>query len=311
MRARIVSRRRGPWLASGVLAAAIGCVIPLSTTVLLPAVIDAAEVAQVYPRRAAYVVDAVARPGDRLLPGAAIAHLASPEIEQEIRQTTLKIEHITWRLERRSGNAIDRADTLVLEQVRDGLKSRLSGLEQEQRELRIVAPTAGVVAELAPQLYPGRWLQRDDLVALVISETGCRARGYISEDDVARLDLAQSAHFIPEDIGQPRFHVSLDHVATTGTAALELAELASHYGGAVAARTVARPRDGRTLAPVVGQFLVAGRVTSAATSDATSDATCRVSRTMRGTLHATGRAESLAARGWRHVLKVLVRESGL
>ena len=84
---------------------------------------------------------------------------------------------------------------------------------------------------------------------------------------------------------------------------MEIAELASHYGGAIAARSVTRPRDGRTLAPVVGQYLVEGR--------ATGSSNCNVSRVARGTLHVTGRAESFAARGWRHVLKVVVRESGM
>ena len=303
MRALIINRRRGLWFAGGLVAVAMACLIPWSTNVLVPAVLEARDAVQVFPRRAAYVVEAVAKQGEVLNVGSEIARLASPEIEQEIRQTTLKIEHISWRLGRRVGNTIDLAETLVLEQMRDGLRSRLIGLEQESRELRIVAPTAGMIAELAMHLHPGRWLQREELVALIVSNSGCNVRGYISEDDVARLDLAQVAYFVTEDFRLPRIDVTLEHIATAGTTALEISELASHYGGAVAARSVARPREGRTLAPVVGQFLVTGRVAS--------DRACSASRIARGMLHASGRAESLAARGWRHVLKVLVRESGL
>ena len=303
MRALIINRRRGLWLAGGAVTVIVACLIPWSTKVLVPSVMDARDVAQVYPRRAAYVVEAIAKQGEMLGAGANIARLASPEIEQEIRQTALKIEHITWRLGRRGGNALDLADTMVLEQMRDGLRSRMAGLEQESRELSIVAPTAGVVAELAMHLHPGRWLQRDDLIALIVSHGGCSVRGYISEDDVARLDLTQPAYFVSEDFRQPRIDVSIDQIATAGTAAMEIAELASHYGGAIAARSVTRPREGRTLAPVVGQYLVEGR--------ATGNSDCNVSRVVRGTLHVTGRAESFAARGWRHVLKVVVRESGM
>jgi hypothetical protein len=53
--------------------------------------------------------------------------------------------------------------------------------------------------------------------------------------------------------------------------------------------------------PVVGQFLIAG--------DAGADSGDLAKKAQRGVLLARGHPESIAARAWRQVLNVLVRES--
>ena len=86
-----------------------------------------------------------------------------------------------------------------------------------------------------------------------------------------------------------------------GAAALALPELSSHYGGPIAARVQPRPGETRQHVPVSGQFLVRGHTA----------ADLIPVRTLRGTLLAAGRPESLATRALRQVLKVAVREAGL
>jgi putative peptide zinc metalloprotease protein len=127
-------------------------------------------------------------------------------------------------------------------------------------------------------------------------------RGYVSEKDVARLDVTTMATFVPEQLDQPRLRVRIAHVAPVGAGGLDIPELASHYGGGVTTRVQQRPGEQRQLVATTGQFLVIGTPHRDAV-----DATPRLSR---GVLMTGGRPESIMARTWRHVLKVLVRESG-
>ncbi len=275
---------------------------PWSTHVEIPAIIEDEELAQLYPKRAAYVVETGARRGTDVQQGTLIAALVSPDLDQEIALTSLKIKQTRRRLERRSGDAEERAQTHVLEQALAGLESRHLGLEAERRELRVVAPLHGIVAEIEPHLDKGRWLQRKDLIALVRGAGIRVVRGYVSEDNVARLDLEAAATFVPEQLDQPRLPVKISHVAPVGVGSLDMIELASHYGGSVTTRAPQRGSESRLLFPVTGQFLV--------TATVSADSSKKSARINRGVLHAKGRPESFAARTWRHVLKVLVRESG-
>jgi putative peptide zinc metalloprotease protein len=276
--------------------------VPWSTRVDIPAILEDHALAQLYPKRAAVVVETGAVRGALVARGALIAALRSPDLEHEITLTTLKIKQTRQRLERRPGDVEERGQTHVLEQALAALQSRLIGLEAERRELRIVAPHDGIVAELDPHLMPLRWLQRSDLVALVQGTQASVVRGYVSESDVARLDMDMPAIFTPEQLDQPRREVKISHISPVGSGALDIAELASHHGGGVATRLQQHGGEPRQLLPVTGQFVV-----TAAPLDASHGIQTRV---IRGVLHAHGRPESFIARTWRHVLKVLVRESG-
>lgn len=302
MRAVIVNTRRSliTALLGGVAIAVLFS--PWSTHIEIPAIIEDEGLAQLYPQRVSYVVETGARRGAEVQRGTLIARLVSPDLDQEITLTKLKIAQAQRRLERRTGDAEDRAQTHVLEKELAGFNSRLVGLEAERRELRIVSPLNGVIAEVEPNLFEGRWLQRGDLIALVRGASARIVRGYVSEDNVARLDLNAMATFVPEQIDHPRLAVQIAHVAPVGVGALDMAELTSHYGGTVATRAPQRGSGNQQLLPVTGQFLV--------TASVSSDADRKIVRVGRGVVHAQGQPESIAARTWRHMLKVLVRESG-
>lgn len=302
MRSTIVARRRGLFVAAIGAGALLVCVLPLSSTISMPALLEPRDLAQLYPRRAAIVVETSAHQGDVVAAGTPIAKLLSPDIEHEITTTKTRRNAVQAKLNRRSSDEIDLASTVVLDETLASLETKLAGLRSEQAELQITAPIAGRVVELDPGIQKGRWLQRNDLVALIVGAGRHGVRGYVSEDHVARLDKDKPARFVPEDLSQPSVTVRLEHVAAVGTAAMDMIELSSHYGGGVTARALARPGEGRVQLPITGQFLVSGVVEQSSGDPG---------RIVRGTLQASGRPESLIARGWRRLLNVLVRESGL
>jgi len=304
MRASIVKARRGLMVGMAALAAIGLAFVPLSTTVLVPATIEDRGLVQLFPARAAVVVERAAQQGDRIEAGGLILALASPALEHEIQQTGLRHDLVQRRLARTPGDRVDRTSLLVLEQSLASLAAKLDGLQRERAELRLAAPSAGTIVEMAPELKPGRWLGRSDLVARLASGDGCIVRGYVDEDDVARIDLGARARLVPEIATAGGVEVELEHVAAVGSGAMDLVELASHYGGAVSARSINRPGEPRAFVPVVGQFLVSGRVII-------DGGNCQLAQAGRGTLHVAGKPESLAARLWRRVLKIAIRESGL
>ena len=302
MRSIIIARRRGLILAACVLVAIGLCALPLSSSISIPAILEAHDVAQIYPRRAAMVSEIFVKQGDTVVAGAPIVTLISPDIEHEIVMTQSRRRAVQGKLNRRSADEGDLAETVVLGTALASLDTKLAGLRSEQAELKMVAPIGGRIVEFDPGIQNGRWLKRNDLVALISGEGHYAVRGYVSEDNVVRLDKAKLARFVPEDLSQPSVTVRLQQVAAVGTASMDMIELSSHYGGGVLARPLNRQNEGPTQLPVTGQFMVSGVADIAAYEP---------NHIVRGTLRASGRPESLVARAWRRLLNVLVRESSL
>lgn len=303
MRGRIFASRRAAFVAGAAGVAAFLAVVPLPRRVAIPAIIEDAQLQQVFLKRAAVVSEVGAGRESRVAAGDLIVQFVSPELEHEIRITRRRIALVTWRLARLAADPQERAEALVLQDQLQSLTTRLSGLEREKAELKVVAETAGRLAEVEPGLMPGRFVKRSEPVALIAGGEQFRLMGYVSEEDAGVIDPSRPATFVPEAPFAKHVPVTITEVAPTGAAAIAVDDLVSHYGGAIAARPQERTGEGRLNIPVVGQFQIRGDVDEGPDFGAAH-------RVMRGTLMAKGRPESLAERVLRQVLKVLVRESG-
>ena len=280
----------------------LGCAIPWSARVYVPAVLEAEVLARIYPQRAGLVKEVRVNPGEAVRAGAVIAVLASPEIDLQMRVTRRRIALLNMRLARRSSDEEDRTQSLVMERGILSLNSTLAGLEREAEELVIRSPSAGVVAELSPELHTGRVVGRSEFVALVKGSGGLVARGYLAERDIMRVKAGAKGRFIADLPGMPALAVTLKDVAESGASAIELPELASAHGGAIAVRPHAGQKGYTRLAPVEAQYLA---IMSAGSGAVAPD------YAIRGVVQLDGETQSFIARAWRQVASVLVRESGI
>lgn len=168
--------------------------------------------------------------------------------------------------------------------------------------MSIRAPRAGTVVELGANLHVGRILRRTDFIALIGPDSWLEAHGLISEDDIGRLDADAPALFVPENLEEPARIVAFGTVSFAGVTSIDIPDLASHYGGGIAVRPIRREGEAPSLVPVGGHYRVSARLAASAGEVR--------ARTSRGTIVAKGRAQSVASRLLRQVLRVLVRESG-
>ena len=275
--------------------------LPWSTRVFVPSVIDAASIARVYPQRGGTVASINVKPGDTVKAGDVLVQLSSAETDHDIQLTKGKIALVKLRLSRRSSDADERSNSMVLEQELRSLTSSLEGLEKERANLTIYAPISGVIAEFNSAVHKDRAIGRSEFVALIRGDGALLARGYVAQDDVARLGSSNNGRFVPEVAGWPSISVHLQDVAKAGAAAIDMPELASQYGGAIAVR----PRGGndghKRLVPVNASYLATMTVDDGAVYPPMS---------ARGVVVLDGDAQSIAGRAWRRVASVLVRESG-
>ena len=280
-------------------------VIPWSTRVDVPAVLEFKERVHLYPLRAAQVRTVRISAGSEVKKGDVLVELVSHELESQMRLTKIKLALVALRRARNAVDQADREQTLVLDRELRSLQSQLAGLVLETEQLIVRAPVAGQILELDPSLVPGRSISRKDAIALLGAVPGdgsagssaMEARGYVSELDVNRIAADTPGVFIPDDLTEPDVLLAVSEFAASGAPSIEIAVLSSRHGGPI---SVNSDRD-RGLVPALAHYPVR--------MDAELGA-ARYPRSLRGVAVLEGRRESFAIRLWRRAGSILVRESG-
>ena len=295
IRDRLVISRRAKFTGVGTAFGLLLLVAPFRSSVAVPAVLEPASYARIFPTAPGRIVSVAVRRGDEIRAGEALAVLASPSLEQDVAVTRIRLSLVEARLQRRSSVAEDKAATLSLDMEKRLLLEKLDGLEREKRDLVLKSPIDGIVRDLDPDLDVGRWVGRDAEIAFVAAPDDAVVRGYMRQDGLDKVDTGDVGTFYPE-AGLARSETAtLTSVAYAAAARIDVPYLTSINGGPIAAREGAD----RGSVPDYAVF----------------PATFRVSRhpgrmVERGTVIIPGRRESLFVAIVRNVGRVLVRESG-
>ena len=284
--------------------ALVAAVFPFRARVAIPAVVEPAAYARLYPLTPGVIVSVAARRGARVEAGQALVTLRSPQHERASRLARLRLALVEARLARLASVAEDRAERLALDGERGLLIDKLAGLERERRDLVLRAPIAGLLRDLDPDLEPGRWLGRDAPVALVVSPEAAVARGLRRDGTAEALKTGDHGTFYPDSFFMGSAEATVTDVAEAAAARLDIPALSSLAGGPVAARPAPEPgshaRDAMPgAAPEDAVFPVRFALRSAAPR-----------RVTRGAVLVDGERESLAGASLRQLARVLRRESG-
>ena len=289
-----VNRRSLATMAAGS-AIALILVFPFHARVVVPAVLEPASFARVFPTSPGKIVSVSVQRGETVRAGQTIATLVSPQIDRDTSLARIKLALNEARLRRRSSVAEDKAETLSLDMEHRLLVEQLEGLDRERRELILKSPIAGVVRDLDPDLEAGRWVGRDAEIATVADPDHALVRGYVRDDQTRLLETDDSGTFYPDsfaDVGRPG---RLTSIAYAAAARVDIQSLASTNGGPIAARPTPdhgfRP-DYAIYPATFAVDAIAGR------------------NVQRGVVLMDGGRESIVMSALRNLARVLVRESG-
>jgi putative peptide zinc metalloprotease protein len=273
--------------------------LPWRSSIEAPALLRSATVEAVFAPADGGQMSAVrVKDGDLVAKGASLISFASPDLAYKLAQARSDVTLIEWQLGIQSVAPALLAKSLVAAHEYEAALATWRGLADQVAKLEVKAPIAGKIVDLSEELRPGTWVAANERLLAVIEPDRAQIEAYISEADLARIGVGTSAQFHPEaGWGKP----SSAHVVRIERAnARVLAEpyLASRFGGGVPVREM----KGGELVPESAVYRVMLE------PDSAQDAPARV---LRGHVVLSGAPESLAARAWRRVVAVAIRESGL
>jgi putative peptide zinc metalloprotease protein len=273
--------------------------VPWRGSVEAPALLRSATVEAVFaPAEGGQVSAVLVKNGDQVAKGAPLVRLASPDLAYKLAGAKADVTLIEWQLGIQSVSPDLLAKSQVAAHEYQAALATWRGLSDQAATLDVKAPIAGKVVDLSEDLRPGEWVAANERLLTVIQPDKALIEAYVAEADLARIEVGTTAVFHPEDgWGEP----SEAHVVRVERASARVLTdpyLASRFGGGVPVREM----KSSELVPESAVYRVMLQPDSAEAAP---------TRVLRGHVVLSGAPESIAARTWRRVVAVAIRESGL
>ncbi len=236
--------------------------------------------------------------GARVSEGAQLLALHVPEIASREQALSVRLDQQRWQAAAAGFDEDMRKRWKVAEQTLVTSQAEWQGLLAERSQFEPLAPYAGYFYRTDPDLSVGQWVgKKEPLGVLVRQDTPWRVETWLDEDEVARLQVGQTAAFWPDSATGHMLPLRVVAIDRDAARQLPRRELASVLGGHI----VTREKNGQ-LVPERAVYRVALDVL-----DMPPDMQ-QVAWRGRVTLHADW--SSPAARYLRQALTVFVREAG-
>ena len=287
-------RPRLSWLVP-IAVLAILCV-PWQTHLIIPGLLHAEAESTLYSPEPALVKKVWVQEGQVVKEGQLLLELVSPDLDYKIKIAEMKWAELTEQLAAQSLELQLARHNPVDSEALQSTLAELEGLRAEHKKLTIRAAFNGHIRDLSESLQAGEWLAKDEVLGEV--ETPIHTVvAFAEEADVNRVKAGSSARFYAEGGDITPFDLDVLSVDKTGTRQLNVLELASTNGGAVAVR----PDDEKHLIPEQGIYRMVLHV---------KDHNLQLPKTVRGRLSLDTPPESRISRMLRLATAVVIRESG-
>lgn len=271
---------------------------PWQTRIDAPAILKAKEF-QIFPATSAKLALLNLREGQHVKEGDLLARFGSPELEAQIRISTIRLETLELKLKRATSSAWDRSLLKVIQQEHFAAKQKLKGLFESRKQLEIVAHENGVVSNVDPLLHQGQWVANTHRLAILRSEQVDNITALVAEHDVSRLSSGATGFFFPDGYVREKYPVHLLQVAQIAERGLSDELHSDLEGGRIS--VVSEQKSELVLRDSwYGLTLNLDK----------SNWKLTHSSQMRGLVVLEGKALSYAERIFSQVFSVLIRESG-
>ena len=236
-RRTVIGRSRRSLLPLGFFLVALGlALIPWQSQVTAPAMLKADRQAGLYAASPGRIEQIMVAEGHVVAEGATLLVLSSPDIDYRLAQAERRSRVLEYELASKSFDTSFRERSQALrEELETAIAERVS-LQREQTRLTILAPLAGRVVDIIPDLQIGQWISPRERLALVVGTGTPTVDAFVAESDVGRLRVGGEGRFIADDPGSPNLPCRITAIDSGSVRSLNEVALASVAGGPIPVR---------------------------------------------------------------------------
>ncbi len=292
-RESVTARRK--WMAGlAALIVLLVLLLPWHTAVQGTGVVRAVRQHLVFSPKAGQVKSMPAR--TQVAEGDLLFALAAPDLRSGVNRAQASADARAQELLGLAGVKDGEERRAILESERERFLAEASVFSSEQSRMQLVAPFAGKLADIDPQVKLGVWVQHRQPLAVLIDTSQWNAEIFVAEEDVARIRPGDRAKVY---VGLRAINGKVLQVDTSRTASLAYSMLDATSGGPI----VTLPRtDERNGERVVRDGLYRVRIALEEAPPRQQMALCTAS--------ISGSPQSLLHGVFDHAASVLIRESG-
>lgn len=295
---RIREQARGRKTALGFLALCLVLVLPWPGRITASAVLRPQESWPVYAPSGARIDALPFRHGDTAPAGKPLVELHVPDLASRGKTLQIRMDQQRTLAATSAFDEDMRKRWRVAEQTLQTTETEMQGVLAEQTQFMPAAPYEGRFLLADPDLAVGQWVSKKEPLALLVRQgTAWRVETWLDEDDVARVQVGQTAKFFADSASTPVLTLKVSAIDRDAARVLPRKELASALGGHV----LTREKNGQ-LVPERAVYRVAFDVQDMPES--------MQSLAWRGHINIHADWASPAGRYVRQALAVLVREAG-
>ena len=211
--------------------------VPWPGRVSASALLRPAEIWPIFAPSGAMVLKLPFREGERVPKGASVVELQAPDLalRQAAAQSRLQVQQ--WQAAQSGFDAEWRKRMLVNRDTVEVLRAEVVGLQTELLKFAPVAPFAGHLRDLHPDLRPGQWLAAKEKVAVLVREdTPWLVETWLDEEAVRRIGVGDRAIFVKDSAEGPPLRLKVAAIDKDASRQLPRKELSTAAGGHVLTR---------------------------------------------------------------------------
>ncbi len=275
------------------------CLLPWPSQVHVSAMLHPGEIWPIYAPAGARIEALPYANNEWVNKDDILVTLYMPELQARQARTQARLEQHQWQAETAGMDHGSKRHMQVAQKVLATTQAEMQGILSEKNLYQPVAPFAGRLRDMDPDLQLGQWIGRRERIALLIASDGpWTVETWLEEDDLQRIRLGQRAWFVIDSGSGGMVRLKVIGIDQDATRQLPRPELAAAMGGHVLTREKQ------------GQFFpqrAVYRVTLVNTDPLPGIGI----QSWRGKLTIEGNWESPLWHYVRQALAILIRESGL
>lgn len=174
--------------------------------------------------------------GQAVQPGQVLLRLSSPELALRAKEAGARFDSLAWQSAAAGLDVSSRKDWQVLNDQLAFANAEQVAVHTDLQRYRPVAPYAGVLVDIDPDLRPGEALKSQEYLGSLVAGDRWQVVTYVDEDAVRRIARGDRALFIADGMAGPVRRLSVVSIDRDGSRTLNEPELASLFGGDVLVR---------------------------------------------------------------------------
>jgi putative peptide zinc metalloprotease protein len=254
---------------------------------------------------AAFLETITVKHGQAVKAGDLLVRLRLPDLDYQQQVASARASGLQWRVENAGLEPKLQENQKLLQASLGKAEAEVAGLSREKNRYAMQSPIDGVVYWMDPDWAPGAWVRANAPIVEVADVRAWQGYAYLSEKEVKRVQVGDSARFIAESGQWGAVPLVVSRVDQDASHVLQDGILASVYGGEI----LVREKAGR-LVPEQAIYRVTLQVPvqeAAVLAELAKSAT----PVLRGKVVISGEGQSWLGQYWRTALSVARRETGL